>query len=148
MKSSPAYVLLLFIAFLLTSSSVHSQSLVGSWKGEDDGEVGVITFDKNGYVSFTINGESIGGKGYKAEGMVFDMVYETDDASVPHHMDFVIKMDDGSLEVSRMQGIYSFVDDKTLIINMKFDGSERPQAFDSGSDDEIRLTKMKKAKKK
>lgn len=148
MKSSPAYVLLLFIAFFLTFSSVHSQSLVGSWKGEDNGEVGVITFDKNGYVSFTINGESIGGKGYKAEGMVFDMVYETDDASVPHHMDFVIKMDDGSLEISRMQGIYSFVDDKTLIINMKFDGSERPQAFDSGSDDEIRLTKMKKAKKK
>lgn len=148
MKSLPVFWPFLFVLCFLASSQVYSQSLIGSWKGEDGGEVGVITFDKNGYVSFTVNGESIGGKGYKAEGMVFDMVYETNDTADPHHMDFVIKMDDGSLEVSRMQGIYSFVDDKTLIINMKFDGSDRPQAFDSNSDDEIRLTKMKKAKKK
>ena len=148
MKSSSISSLLLVVLFFCSSSVAFGQSLLGSWKGEDGGEVGVITFDKNGYVSFTINGESIGGKGYKAEGFVFDMVYETDEASVPHHMDFVIKMDDGAVEVSRMQGIYSFEDEKTLIINMKFDGSERPDAFDPTSDDEIRLTKMKKAKKK
>lgn len=146
MKNASTSLLILWITLSFTTTTLSAQSLIGKWKGEDGGEVGIITFDKEGYVAFTVNGESIGGKAYKVEGMVFDMVYEIDDTVTPHTMDFVISMDGSELEVSRMEGIYRFDDDKTLVINMKFDGSGRPEAFDDSSDDQIRLTKTKKKK--
>jgi hypothetical protein len=150
MKRLPVTLFFLAIALSLTSFTLPSPSLVGQWKGEDDGEVGIISFDKEGYVSFTVNGEKIGGKEYTAEGLVFDMYYESDESVQPHKMDFVIKMHAGEMEVARMQGIYTFRDDNTLVINMKFDGSDRPVTLDNDSDDQITLTRMseKKGKKK
>jgi hypothetical protein len=153
-----AFLPLLFaLATICTSFTLPSPSLTGQWKGEDNGEVGIISFEKEGYVSFTINNEKVGGKGYQAEGVVFDMFYETDESVTPHHMDFVIKMVEGGVEIARMLGIYQFADDNTLIINMKFDGSPRPTTWDENSDDQIQLTRMteestgkkkKKSKKK
>ncbi len=136
----------LLSTFLLTHQ-MNAQSLVGNWKGEDDGEVGVINFDEDGYVSFTVNGEEIGGKQYKSEGLVFNMFYEINDAVTPHTMDFVIKMAD-DIEVGRMMGIYAFDGNETLIINMNFDGGERPAALDESSDNQITLSKIKSKKKK
>ncbi len=150
MKRLPAILLFLAVALSFTSFSLTSPSIVGQWKGEDDGEVGIISFDKEGYVSFTVNGEQVGGKGYKAEGLVFDMYYESDESVHPHKMDFVIKMQESQMEVARMLGIYTFTDDNTLVINMKFDGSDRPETLDDASSDQITLTRMteKKGKKK
>lgn len=144
MKKSTISLLSLFLTITLSSQITSAQSLVGKWKGEDNGEVGIIHFDKDGYVSFTVGGEHVGGKNYQAEGLTFDMFYETDDSVTPHKVDFIIKMDEGQIEVARMQGIYNLVDKKTLVINMKFDGSERPAALDDTSEDQITLKKMKK----
>ena len=144
MKKSTIGLLSLFITITFSTQTIKAQSLVGKWKGEDNGEVGVINFDKEGYVSFTVGGELVGGKNYQAEGLMFDMYYEIDDAVTPHTIDFIIKMDEGQVEVARMEGIYNLVDKKTLIINMKFDGTERPTALDDASEDQITLKKMKK----
>lgn len=144
MKKTTFNLLLLLITITLSTQFVSAQSLVGKWKGEDNGEVGIINFDKDGYVSFTVGGELVGGKNYQAEGLTFDMFYETDDSVMPHTVDFIIKMDEGQIEVARMQGIYDLVDKKTLVINMKFDGTERPAALDDASEDQITLRKMKK----
>lgn len=135
------------LCFLVSTTLISAQSLVGSWKGEDNGEVGVINFDDKGYVSFTVNDEVIGGKQYKSEGLVFDMYYEINDAVTPHTMDFVIKMAD-DIEVGRMMGIYAFADDQTLIINMNFEGGDRPVALDESSENQITLSKIKSKKKK
>jgi hypothetical protein len=144
MKKLTIGLLSLFMTITFSMPSASAQSLVGKWKGVDNGEVGVINFDKEGYVSFTIGGELIGGKNYQAEGLTFDMFYEKDDTVTPHMIDFIIKMDDGITEVARMEGIYALVDKKTLVINMKFDGSERPTSLDDASVDQITLKKMKK----
>ncbi len=144
MKKSTIGLVSLFITITFSTQTISAQSLVGKWKGQDNGEVGVINFDKEGYVSFTVGGELVGGKNYQAEGLVFDMFYETDDSVTPHNVDFIIKMDEGQIEVARMQGIYTLVDKKTLVINMKFDGTERPTALDDTSEDQITLKKMKK----
>ena len=148
MKRILIYPLILVLAFCISSFTSPSPSLIGQWKGEDNGEVGIITFEKEGYVSFTINDEKVGGKDYESEGLVFDMFYETDETVNPNTIDFVIKLDDDEVEVARMLGIYHFVDDNTLIINMKFDGSPRPMVMDEESIDQITLTRMADKKKK
>jgi hypothetical protein len=144
MKKLSICLLSLFITLTLSAQSIASKGLIGKWKGEDGGEVGIIHFDKEGYVSFTVGGEMVGGQNYEAEGMVFDMFYEVDDSIVPNKIDFVIRMDDGETEVARMLGIYALVDKKTLVIHMKFDGTERPDVLDKNSEDQITLKKMKK----
>ena len=63
MKNSTISLLSLLITITFSTQSVSAQSLVGKWKGEDNGEVGVINFDKEGYVSFTVGGELVGGIG-------------------------------------------------------------------------------------
>ena len=139
------FTLALFTAILVSfaAGSVNRSTLVGQWRGEDDKEVGFITFDKKGYVTFTINHQDIGGKQYLSDGIEYDMTYETDDSASPAHLDFVITTCADGEEIGRMAGIYRLKDAKTLIINMKFDGTARPVAFDEESDDQITLMKVK-----
>lgn len=143
MKSTYVISAFIIVSFMMTSFSTKTPTLVGKWKGEDEGEVGIITFDKGGYVSFTVEGEVVGGKNYSVDGVVMDMVYETDDSVTPHTIDFIFKLNEGQVEISRMLGIYQLVDEKTLILNMKFDGQERPVMMDENSVEQITLKKIK-----
>ncbi len=127
----------------LSAASVKPSGLVGKWKGEDGGEVGFITFDKKGYVTFFIRDQEIGGKKYLSEGVLYDMLYETDESAEPYKIDFVIKLIADGSEISRMPGIYKLIDQNTLVINMKFDGSVRPTQFEDESHDQIMLRKLK-----
>lgn len=140
------FTLALFTVILtsFTAETVKRSPLVGKWRGEDGKEVGFITFDKKGYVIFTIDQQDIGGKQYLSDGIEYDMTYETDDSVSPAHLDFVITTCSDSEEIGRMPGIYKLLNDNTLVVNMKFDGSERPEAFDDESEDQITLTKVKK----
>jgi hypothetical protein len=101
--------------------------------------MGIITFEKGGYVSFTVNGEVVGGKKYEIEGILMDVYYETDDSVTPHTIDFVFKLNKEEVEISRMLGLYQLVDEKTMILNMNFTGTERPEMLDENSADQIVL---------
>jgi hypothetical protein len=137
--------LFLLSSFLLglTAATTKSSQLVGKWRGEDGGEVGFITFNQKGYVTFSIRDQEIGGKEYLSDGVVYDMKYETDETREPYTIDFVIMTHEDRIEIARMPGIFKLVDKETLVINMKFDGTERPEFFDETSDDQITLRKTK-----
>lgn len=137
------YVTLIFTTFLLSAFALTSTTLVGKWKGESEGEIGMITFDKAGYVSFTSQGKEVGGKKYKMEGMVFNMTYETNESVTPHTIDFVFTLASENLEAGRMTGIYKLVNTDTLIINMNFEGTERPTQFDPEDPNQITLHRLK-----
>ncbi len=131
------------VALMITSFTTKAPTLIGKWQGEDDGQVGIITFDKGGYVSFSVDGEVVGGKKYEVEGIVMNMQYETDDSVTPHTIDFVFKLKEGNTEISRMLGLYQLVDEKTLILNMNFNATERPVILDETSKDQIMLKKVR-----
>jgi hypothetical protein len=143
MKNLFNIAFLLGISISLVSFTTPATSLVGKWKGEDDGEIGFITFDKEGYVAFITEGQTLGGKKYTMDGMVFDMYYETDDTVTPNTIDFIIKLHEGQVEVTRMTGIYKFVNNKTLLLNMNFSEGERPALFDPEDPNQITLHKIK-----
>lgn len=135
---------LLIICLLLVSAFNPSPAtLVGKWKGESEGEIGFIQFSRDGYVSFVAEDKKVGGKKYTMEGMVFDMTYETNESVTPHTMDFVIRLHEDQTEISRLQGIYKFVNDKTLIVNMNFDGDDRPEVFNPDDPNQIVLHRVK-----
>ncbi len=141
-KTRFSQALLAFLVFALPMA-LPAQSLIGKWKGTSEGEVGMMTFDKAGYVTFTTGGQSIGGKEFDAEGITMSMTYETDATTDPHTIDLVMTMGKEKIEVARMPGIYKFEGKKTLIINMNFDGTERPLKFDETDKNQITLHKAK-----
>ena len=143
MKQLTSFFILFILLLGFTAATTKSSPLVGKWRGEDGGEVGFITFEQKGYVTFSIQGQEIGGKEYLSDGIVYDMIFETNESREPYLIDFVIRTNKDQLEIARMPGIYKFVDKETLVINMKFDGSARPEAFDETSDDQITLRKTK-----
>jgi len=133
--------LICFISLCFFTLSIHAQSFKGTWTGESNGEVGTMSFDKKGYVAFIIDGEKVGGKEYIAEGVKLSMRYEYNEAIEPHTMDFIILM--GEEELVRMLGIYKFIDKDTFILNMDFEGKDRPLAFDEDDKNQVTLKKMK-----
>jgi len=141
MKSSilTFLVCISFQVFLLPT--IIAQSFKGQWTGESDGEVGTMTFDKKGYISFIIDGEKIGGKEYVAEGVKLSMRYEFNEAVMPRTLDFIIYME--GEELIRMLGIYEFLDNNTLLVNMDFDGSDRPQEFSDDDKNQVKLRRIK-----
>ena len=65
-------LLLLFIITLSLASFKNTSepdfSIVGKWEGQDNNEVGYLTFQKDSYAYFEINGQIIGGKEFEMEG--------------------------------------------------------------------------------
>jgi uncharacterized protein (TIGR03067 family) len=132
------------ICLNLHSLSAQNTKLIGQWKGTGNGVEGIITMDKKGFVSINTNGEIVGGKKFSGEsGIQLKMIYETNEASNPHTIDFVMKTLDDALEVHRALGIYKFMDDKTLVLVMDFQGVERPRKFDNKNPDQMTMTKIK-----
>ncbi len=137
-------ILVTLLSFLLLTSFTDSKtSLIGKWKGVDDGEVGFVTFDKDGYVTMEMEGGKMGGKKFDAGGVMASMTYEIDDTTDPMTIDFIIRLLDEGLEVGRLPGIYKFVNNKTLIINLNFDGPERPTRFDPEDPNQITMSRVK-----
>ncbi len=138
-------IFLLHILLITGTSLITAQDnkLTGKWTGLSEGKRGLLTIEEEGYASFTIDGETFGGKKYKADGILMTMTYEHNEQVMPHTIDFVISTAEDHTEIIRMKGIYKFVNDRTMIFNMKFDDSERPQEFDKADPNQITFTKIK-----
>ena len=133
----------LSIFFFLVTLSLHAQSLVGKWHGDSQGEVGTMTFDKDGYVTFIMDGEKLGGKKFISEGVELSMRYELNNKVEPNTLDLILMSGDETIEFSRMLGIYKFINAKTLLINMDFEGKSRPLEFDDDDANQIELKRIK-----
>ena len=102
-----------------------------------------MVFDKKGYVTFLKDGNLVGGKSFSSEGVKLTMLYEYSEKADPHTLDFTIAYADGSMELNHMPGIYKFVNENTLIVNMDYKGIARPKKFDENDKNQIILTKVK-----
>lgn len=133
------------VFFLMSMTFIHAQdySLVGTWQGTRDGETGKFIFDKKGYATIDQGGEKIGGKKYMANGLKLKVIYDVNPTTDPKTIDFIIKKSDDDTEITRMVGIYKFVNEKTLILNLNTKDKIRPRKFDPHSEDQIVLSKIK-----
>ncbi|MBU2922323.1 hypothetical protein KO504_13300 [Winogradskyella psychrotolerans] len=133
------YLFTLFIIpTLLLNTTTNTNDFIGKWKGEDKNEIGYIIFDDEGYASFEINGQTIGGKEFFMNGKKGKMTYTINYDTNPIEVDFTMtKIESG--ESKKMLGIAEFTDEDTLKFNINFDAA-RPTEFD---DDSIILTRVK-----
>ncbi|MCB0372478.1 MAG: hypothetical protein KDD31_05685 [Muricauda sp.] len=117
------------IAFLLLSynpSSDKSQ-LYGKWKGEDQGEIGYINFDPDGYAHFEIRGQIFGGKEFEYDGKMGTVTYKVSENVKPIQVDLILTILDTG-EENRLLCIAEFLDENTMKFAINFQ-NQRPTAF-------------------
>lgn len=123
-------VLLSSILFLaLISFTVSSNDYVGYWKGEDKGEVGFLKLTQDGYATFVMEDQSLGGKSTNYQGVDARMIYKIDDSFDPTHIDLVIIKNDNDQELNRLKGIIKMPDSDHLMMALGFNSPERPADF-------------------
>ena len=123
---------LLFIIPLTSFNSINQTiDFVGKWAGDENGEIGFIIFDKEGYASFEIEGMVLGGKEFEMNGEKGKMTYKINVDANPIEVDFTLtKLEIG--EQKKMLCIAKFIDENSMQFAMSFD-AERPISFDGDS---------------
>ena len=125
-------LLLIFILplFSYTSDSV-SEDFIGKWIGDDKGQIGVMIFDKDGYVSIEIQGEVLGGKEFERNGKKGSMTYEIRPNKDVFEVDFILTILDTN-EQKKLLGIAKLKDKNNMVFAMSFKG-ERPTEFNENN---------------
>jgi hypothetical protein len=121
------FILLIILPLLSFNSNFNPDYLIGKWIEEDKGEIGFITFDKEGYVSFEIDGQVIGGKEFVLDGKKGKMTYEVNVEKEPIEIDFTVTKIESN-ESKKMLCIAKFEDENNMILTTIF-SSERPTEF-------------------
>lgn len=121
----------LFIFFIvplmLLNLTSQKEDFVGKWIGEDKGDIGYIVFDEEGYASFEIEGQIMGGKDFTMNGQKGKMTYSINDKVSPVEIDFIITKIDTE-ESMELLGIAEFIDKDTVNFSISYD-SVRPTQF-------------------
>ena len=135
----------IFLSAIISFSflTIPDSRFTGKWKGVSQSEVGYINFDKEGYVSFTVNGETMGGKEFVVEGQVLRMSYEINDTLKPKGIDIIVSSATTNKETKRVKGIFEFLSDTKVRMNINFDGAERPKSFGVKDDNTLIFDKVK-----
>lgn len=123
----------LTLVILLLIFSVHSQKkeLIGTWEGNDEGVIGQMTFDKDGFVYVTIDDETIGGPSYNIDGTDVSVSYILDTLKSPYWLDIIVTLKSDHSQYELMLGIVEFSQDYTeMKICLDFgEGTGRPKFF-------------------
>ena len=132
--------LFLLIAPLMAFNTIQTkEGFVGRWAGEDTKKVGFLTFDAEGYATFEIDGQVMGGKEFVVNGEKGKMVYSINTTVVPIEIDLTLtKLESG--EQKTMLCIAKFENKDTLLFAMDMN-DVRPVNFDG--DQIITLTRVK-----
>jgi hypothetical protein len=122
---------LFIISLLLLNTTSQKENFVGKWTGEDQGEIGYIIFDDEGYAAFEIEGGILGGKEFFIKGEKGKMTYTINYETSPIEVDFIVtKIVSG--ESKTILGIAEFKDENTMIFDMSFEDI-RPYEFGDSS---------------
>ena len=104
--------LLFFLTFSL-SLTAQNEKLVGKWTGESKGEVGSIIFDSEGFITFIIGGETMGGKEFNAGNEMASMTYSVDYSVEPYPIEMTITGKTSGQE-AKMYGFIQFLTDDSI----------------------------------
>jgi len=110
-----------FISSLsLLSTTDQQERFIGKWIGSDKGDVGYMIFDEEGFATFEIQDQIIGGKEFIMNGKKGKMTYTVNFRTQPIEVDFTItKL--ASDESKKILGIVEIKDANTMVINLDFD---------------------------
>jgi hypothetical protein len=133
MKTIIKNTLLLVLLISLSSFINTSLSHQGKWKGEDKGDIGLLTLTQDNYAIFEFDGIEMGGKSYEYQGTNSSMSYSVTKGVEYNSIDFIITDLDNKEELGRMLGIFKMESNDKMRLAMGFGGKGRPENFEIDS---------------
>lgn len=132
---------ILIVSFVLFSAFtlIETPPCVGKWKGEDKGDIGYITFTKDGYALFEFDGQIMGGKSFVRDGVEASMQYEVEKKDNYYNVDIIVKKIENDETMGILQGIFKMNSETEMVLALGFEGSSRPTNFENN---EISLRKV------
>lgn len=137
MKKNICLIVLVFLSF-----GVYSQSIIGKWYSNIDGEKGYFIFDSLGYATMVIGNEEMGGKNSVLDGRRCFMKYTLNETSKPFKLDMILYDFKSKKEIRRMLAIYEFLPNNKINICLDTENGLRPSNFKS-KDNCLVLDKVK-----
>ncbi|SFH92066.1 hypothetical protein [Halpernia frigidisoli] len=139
-------VILLFICFLSFKAQTN-EDLIGKWQGVDSTKnIWSITFSKDNFISFSINGEFIDGKNFKIHGGSNDgkfgqVIYKVDFKSNPIKINLIAKFKKGDLIIEKgiLKGFLKFVNKNEILILLDFENKNYTNFTEENKNDTARL---------
>lgn len=124
---------ILIVSFVLFSAFtlIETPPYVGKWKGEDKGDIGYITFTKDGYALFEFDGQTMGGKSFVRDGVEASMQYEVEKKDNYYNMDIIVKKIETDETMGILQGIFKMNSETEMVLALGFDGSSRLTNFEN-----------------
>lgn len=132
--------LLPVLTVLLVLNGTAQNSPIGLWKGVDQGEVGYVSLDENGYAFFVVDQDTLGGEQSIMNGEEVMMKYELNETDEPKELDFVVYLISNEQEVKRLRGIYQVYNQDRMTLCVNFESGERPNNMDEGDCIELENT--------
>lgn len=91
------YILLLLIPFFSFITKSEESDIIGKWSGEDKGEIGFMTFDKDGYLTMEFEGKKMGGHSFTFKGKEAKATYKFNSKKAPYQIDIIISYMNGDV---------------------------------------------------
>ena len=136
------FLILVFSIGISLNVVAQDDGFIGRWTGEDQGEIGFLEFDSEGYAKFEINNETLGGEDFTIRDHKASLTYEVNRGADPIELDLIITVENLG-GVRSMLCIVEFVDEETMLLAMGFD-DKRPTTFDSNNSIELKKVNEKK----
>ncbi|MEP2937126.1 MAG: hypothetical protein ABJM06_01945 [Gilvibacter sp.] len=107
----------LTLLFFLAAHTLSAQSIIGTWEGDDGDQIGSIIFDNDGYCTFVVGNQVMGGKEFESDGKKGKMEYVIDESTTPIAITLTITKfatADEAESTSSMYGLIEFIDDDNI----------------------------------
>lgn len=123
-------LLTLIISLAVLSASAQDQH-IGTWQNNDNGDIGYVKFNAEGYAWFIINNTPQGGPSFTLDGEQCKMTYTVNYDAVPHTVDFIITSLESGQVVEKQLGIFAFKTDyQTMYLCLDLYRRNRPTTFE------------------
>ncbi len=113
--------LLLLPSFLVLFLSANAQfnSLIGTWESRDLDEPVEMILDENGFITFRVDDQLLGGRGYTNDGETLRMTYKTFEQDSTIKITIIIKDLKKNRILKRDTGIIRYIDSNNIEVCFK-----------------------------
>lgn len=136
------YKSFLFFLFFIAANTAVSQSIIGSWQGDDGDQIGTITFDDEGYCTMVVGNQTMGGKEFESDGNKGSMTYAIDKSQTPIAITLTVTRFATETDpefATNMYGLIKFKDDNNITLAL---GNPEQKVTEFTPDNSIELTRQ------
>ncbi|KAB2913798.1 MAG: hypothetical protein F9K23_16275 [Bacteroidetes bacterium] len=114
------------VTFVCIQTSAQ-HNIVGKWVSSQDGDTGIFSFQKNGFLAITVEGETMGGELFDFEGMDACVTYTLKPTKKPNIFELDIYIRSASSDSSiflTAPGLIEFIDKSSIKMAINFEHEE------------------------